>query len=339
MPLRSALFKEDAKLQACLIHDSAHVVQGATGDHVAKIQIALTLVDSAAIDSFELSANRYGPSTAAAVLAFKTKRKIINFSYETRPDNIVGKMTIAALDKEMLAEENKPITVIVQSLVEVLRLFFLTIPSIVRIVGSARFQYEQQAENLESALGVSQVKPGRLQLNFGIRVPRQRFPFPIPPFLQTLFNTFQGNPPQDPATAAFAATVGFLILLALAIAALKSQGSDTRTRTIVGQLENLERITVLQSVDQARKTQQEVRANDRKMQECRDQKPNLLGPGGKCTELAKIYDQIKGELLTKLTQYIANPLRFPNLRQVINKLLDDIAQAFADLKNCLGCDF
>jgi hypothetical protein len=35
------------------------------------------------------------------VIAFKKKRKIINFAYQKTEEDIVGKMTIAALDKEM----------------------------------------------------------------------------------------------------------------------------------------------------------------------------------------------------------------------------------------------
>ena len=66
------------------------------------------------MDSNELATNTYGRSTAAAVLAFKKKRSIINWSYETQVDNIVGKMTMAALDKEMLQWE-KNSTFIVQS--------------------------------------------------------------------------------------------------------------------------------------------------------------------------------------------------------------------------------
>jgi hypothetical protein len=65
----------------------------------------LIRLDGAAIDPD----GSYGPATAAAVLAYKQKRKIINFSYQTTADNIVGKMTMAALDKEMLAAELKPI--------------------------------------------------------------------------------------------------------------------------------------------------------------------------------------------------------------------------------------
>jgi hypothetical protein len=41
------------------------------------------------------------------VLAYKKKRNIINRSYQTQADNIVGKMTIAALDKEVFAKENQ----------------------------------------------------------------------------------------------------------------------------------------------------------------------------------------------------------------------------------------
>jgi hypothetical protein len=106
--LHSRLFRGDPKLEACLIHDSAHVTHGATGEHVAKIQVALATLDDLSIAPRDLSTETYGTSTAHAVLAYKTKRQIINRSYQTRPDDIVGKMTIAALDKEMFAHEHRP---------------------------------------------------------------------------------------------------------------------------------------------------------------------------------------------------------------------------------------
>ena len=108
MVLQSQLFRGDAKLQAAAVSDPAHVTPGAVGPHVAKIQQALGLLDGAVIDAGELQSMRYGPSTAAAVLAYKTKRNIINYGYQTKPDNIVGKMTMAALDKEVLAREINP---------------------------------------------------------------------------------------------------------------------------------------------------------------------------------------------------------------------------------------
>jgi hypothetical protein len=114
MGLEADLFKDDPKLQACLTEDAAHVTQGTVGDHVSKIQTALVLLDNLRIDAGEIAAKRYGPSTAAAVLKFKEKRAIINRAYQTRADNIVGKMTIAALDREMLQrEQGTPATVAV----------------------------------------------------------------------------------------------------------------------------------------------------------------------------------------------------------------------------------
>jgi hypothetical protein len=106
MPLQSQLFKGDRALEACAVQDSAHIQLGAFGQHVGKIQTALFLLDRLDINAGELSATRYGQSTADAVVSFKKKRGIINRSYQTQVDNIVGKMTMAALDKEILAQEN-----------------------------------------------------------------------------------------------------------------------------------------------------------------------------------------------------------------------------------------
>jgi hypothetical protein len=47
----------------------------------------------------------YGPATANAVLRYKRKRDIVNRSYQTSADNVVGKMTIASLDREIKALE------------------------------------------------------------------------------------------------------------------------------------------------------------------------------------------------------------------------------------------
>jgi hypothetical protein len=103
MALQSKLFRGDPKLEAALVSDSAHIVQGAIGPHVGKIQQALNELDGAGLNPDE----NYGPATASAVLAYKQKRNIINRSYQTRADNVVGKMTIAALDVEMLEKERK----------------------------------------------------------------------------------------------------------------------------------------------------------------------------------------------------------------------------------------
>jgi peptidoglycan hydrolase-like protein with peptidoglycan-binding domain len=108
MALQSKLFRDDANLQACLANDAAHVTLGARGDHVGKIQRALDAVGDEIIADGEIKSKTYGPSTASAVLSYKKNRKIINVTYQTHADNIVGKMTIASLDKEMQNVEKPP---------------------------------------------------------------------------------------------------------------------------------------------------------------------------------------------------------------------------------------
>ena len=107
MPLVSRWFSHSNRLQQCLVSDPAHVVTGDTGDHVTLIQDALVVLDGATIAPQEIASSAYGSSTAAAVLNYKTKRKIINRAYQTAPDNIVGKMTIQSLDQEISAQERR----------------------------------------------------------------------------------------------------------------------------------------------------------------------------------------------------------------------------------------
>jgi hypothetical protein len=107
MALKSKLFKGDPKLEACALSHPAHITKGAAGAHVAKIQTALIRLDGTIIDRIELRSFMYGRSTAAAVLKYKQRRKIINRSYQTQADNIVGIMTIAKMDEEILALEKK----------------------------------------------------------------------------------------------------------------------------------------------------------------------------------------------------------------------------------------
>ena len=99
MSLQSELFRGDTKLDAAAVSNPAHIVPGAVGEHVAKIQAALLKLDGIVIDPVEVTAKRYGSSTANAVLSYKKKRSIINTSYQSQADNIVGIMTITALDK------------------------------------------------------------------------------------------------------------------------------------------------------------------------------------------------------------------------------------------------
>jgi hypothetical protein len=106
MSLQSIQFRGDPALEACLTKDSAHIIPGHTGVHVGKIQTALITLDSASIETSELSGKLYGSSTASAVLKYKQRRRIINPRYQATADNIVGKMTIAALDNELVTSRS-----------------------------------------------------------------------------------------------------------------------------------------------------------------------------------------------------------------------------------------
>jgi len=99
MALQSKHFRGDPKLEAAAVSDNAHIVQGASGPHVTKIQQSLIKLDGAAITAD----GKYGSKTAAAVSAFKAKRQIVNS--QGKIDNIVGKKTISSLDAGMLASE------------------------------------------------------------------------------------------------------------------------------------------------------------------------------------------------------------------------------------------
>ncbi len=115
MSLQSKLFRGDPKLEAAAVSNAAHIVPGAVGEHVAKIQQALIQLDGASIAGDELVARSYGPSTADAVLSYKKNRNIINRSYQTQADDIVGIMTMAALDREMSKSEGPSVPTLARS--------------------------------------------------------------------------------------------------------------------------------------------------------------------------------------------------------------------------------
>jgi peptidoglycan hydrolase-like protein with peptidoglycan-binding domain len=102
--LKSRLFRGDDKLEAAAVSHAEHITPGSTGEHVRKIQYAVARLDGVPLDQD----GTYGPETAAAVLAYKTKRNIVNRSYQSKADDIVGVMTMAALDQEMLNLEQAP---------------------------------------------------------------------------------------------------------------------------------------------------------------------------------------------------------------------------------------
>ena len=67
MALQSNVLRADQRLEAAAVADSAHVVPGDRGSHVAKIQTALNRLDNAGLKIDGI----YGRRTADAVLAYK----------------------------------------------------------------------------------------------------------------------------------------------------------------------------------------------------------------------------------------------------------------------------
>ena len=103
MPLQSAQFAGDDRLNKCLVDDASHVTPGSLGTFVLKIQLALETLEQIEIPSDEKDNFTYGPSTADAVLHYKSIRRIINFAIQQTADNIVGKRTIRSMDDELFA--------------------------------------------------------------------------------------------------------------------------------------------------------------------------------------------------------------------------------------------
>jgi hypothetical protein len=104
--LQSDEFKDDSKLEACATTPSAHLRVGSPpGPHILKIQLALERLRPTGppIAEAEKKAMRYGPTTAKAVLNYKKTHvpAIVNFSYQKDPDEIVGQMTIKAMDADL----------------------------------------------------------------------------------------------------------------------------------------------------------------------------------------------------------------------------------------------
>jgi hypothetical protein len=66
------------------------------------------VLDGFEVERSERLSRTYGPSTAAGVLAYKTRRNIINRAYQTTADNVVGIMTTKVMDEELSALEVSP---------------------------------------------------------------------------------------------------------------------------------------------------------------------------------------------------------------------------------------
>jgi len=103
--LISRLLSGDQRLQQCAMSNPRHVKQGDKGPYVKLIQLAMLILGDLDVDDGEMANQYYGSSTAAAVLDYKQKRNIINPAYQSQADDIVGIMTIKAIDAELAQRE------------------------------------------------------------------------------------------------------------------------------------------------------------------------------------------------------------------------------------------
>lgn len=114
--LVSKHFRDNERLQKCLVSPPDHVTPGSQGKHVALIQEAIIRLGAGVIGASEIASEFYGESTKQSVLKYKgPPRNIINKTYQSTPDNIVGQMTIDRLDDEMQELEKVPPSLLVST--------------------------------------------------------------------------------------------------------------------------------------------------------------------------------------------------------------------------------
>lgn len=103
--LTSLLLGTDNRLQSCLLDDNAHVTVGQRGVHVSRIHLALMMLGWRDYTPQEIKDQLYGPATAKEILRIKTEHGIVARNRQNHADNIVGKMTISFLDRNITSLE------------------------------------------------------------------------------------------------------------------------------------------------------------------------------------------------------------------------------------------
>lgn len=100
--LLSNAFRSDARLRACAAADSEEIGLGEVGRHVLAIQSALLALTGGWISGEELNATYFGPTTATTTLGYNAARRIFRPGFVGRPEIVVGRATMEALDRELM---------------------------------------------------------------------------------------------------------------------------------------------------------------------------------------------------------------------------------------------
>jgi peptidoglycan hydrolase-like protein with peptidoglycan-binding domain len=340
MALRSNLFKGDAKLEAAAESDPAHITRGASGEHVRKIQIALIRLDDADIEAD----GRFGPRTEAAVLAFKRRRDIVNRSYQSQADAIVGKMTMVALDSEMLAAEDSEDdndTSIGPAVLEVLaHLDRILLRKGVTPSPRIRFAVEGVRVSARNISAVSKPLSGEMQgaLHQGLR---QLNDLDLPNTTPTARSQFGFAPLAPAAAPAGAVAITLLtlavILLTLATVALATPGGRKRAGELFASIVELATQAVIAAVNAINVANQRVDACRRianKDPRCLDAlsrfEAKSLEVGAKQAQLGS---------LIKLVSSGMNPVFLGPVFQELLKLLDELDAVVEEVLDLCGCRF
>lgn len=99
-----------ARIQACADNHASHIAFGQRGLYVSWIKEALQHVILPTYPQYIPTPDNsphdvYGPATRHCVLQYKQINHIVNREYQTEPDDIIGIMTIRALDWHMAYRE------------------------------------------------------------------------------------------------------------------------------------------------------------------------------------------------------------------------------------------
>jgi hypothetical protein len=100
--LLSSVFQNDSRLAACAGAQDEQIGQGEVGSHVLAIQYALLSLTGGWISGEELDATWFGPTTATITLGYNAARRIFRPGFVGKPEPVVGRATLEALDSEMI---------------------------------------------------------------------------------------------------------------------------------------------------------------------------------------------------------------------------------------------
>jgi peptidoglycan hydrolase-like protein with peptidoglycan-binding domain len=100
-------------------------------------------------------------------------------------------------------------------------------------------------------------------------------------------------------------------------------------------LDELEKLTIMLSVAQAKQLQQQVKAQVKSIEDCIKQRLDHIF---KCSALIELFKTVSADVLRKLQTYITSITTFPGLLKALNDALNNYNALLKSLRECLECD-